>query len=63
MNLLFVDTILLIALLILVSICIGVLYRLHRKSCIIYEKQIEIEKQQVQLKNDLHSKKSNSIFS
>jgi hypothetical protein len=61
--LIYIDTVLIIALLLLVSVGIILLYRLHKTSCQIYEKQIEIETRQMQLKYDLHNKKSNSIFS
>lgn len=61
--LIYIDTVLIIVLLLLVAVGSILLYRLHRQSCRIYEKQIEIETRQVQLKNDIDNRKNNSIFS
>jgi cbb3-type cytochrome oxidase subunit 3 len=63
MSILYIDTALIVTLILLAVVCIYSLFRLHKKSCTIYEKQIEIEKLQVELKYELNKRKNNSIFS
>lgn len=58
----YLDLILAIVLMTLFGVGAVALYFVHKRFCQIFQKQIEIEKMQVQLQNDLKHRKDNSIF-